>query len=59
MVEAGWRSPRRRRSISLCPNHFLAPPWCSLANLGKRAADEGWGIEPFEEHRDTHLFNRR
>lgn len=32
---------------------------CSLANLGKKAAEEGWGIPAFEEHRDTHLFTRR
>lgn len=32
---------------------------CSLANLGKKAADEGWGIPAFEERRDTHLFTRR
>ena len=32
---------------------------CRLANLGKRADEERWGIEAFEERRDTHLFTRR
>ena len=30
-----------------------------LANLGKKADQEGWGVDAFEEHRDTHLFTRR
>lgn len=31
----------------------------SLANLGALADKEAWGVEPFEEKRDTHLFTRR
>lgn len=31
----------------------------SLANLGAKADQERWGVEPFEERRDTHLFSRR
>ncbi|KAL6776847.1 HDS1 [Auxenochlorella protothecoides x Auxenochlorella symbiontica] len=38
---------------------FEIVPCGALAALGTRAQTEQWGVEPFEEHRDTHLFNRR
>ena len=31
----------------------------SLAALGRLACEQGWGVAPFEEHRDTHTFTRR
>lgn len=48
----------------MAANHFVAiaasSPCCRrLASLGATAASEGWGVAPFEEHRDTHLFSRR
>ncbi|KAI3426108.1 hypothetical protein D9Q98_008487 [Chlorella vulgaris] len=38
---------------------FEINPCGRLANLGKKADEEKWGVEAFEEHRDTHLFSRR
>ncbi|KAL4448645.1 hypothetical protein ABPG75_005864 [Micractinium tetrahymenae] len=47
-----------RVSLTEDPEYEIDP--CGrLANLGKKAADEGWGIPAFEERRDTHLFTRR
>ena len=38
---------------------FEIDPCSRLAALGAKAAAEKWGVSAFEEHRDTHLFNRR
>jgi (E)-4-hydroxy-3-methylbut-2-enyl-diphosphate synthase len=38
---------------------FEIDPCARLANLGAAAASQGWGVAPFEEHRDTHSFGRR
>eukprot|EP00887_Chlorella_sp_A99_P004201 scaffold15.g4201.t1 len=38
---------------------FEMDPCNRLASLGRRANEEGWGVAPFEEHRDTHDFSRR
>lgn len=38
---------------------FEMDPCRQLAALGTRAAKEKWGIQHFEEHRDTHTFYRR
>lgn len=44
----------------LTPAPLLTPAsLLSLANLGAKADQERWGVEPFEERRDTHLFSRR
>lgn len=47
-----------RVSLTEDPEYEIDP--CRrMANMGARAAAEGWGIPAFEEHRDTHLFTRR
>ncbi|KAL4857829.1 4-hydroxy-3-methylbut-2-en-1-yl diphosphate synthase (ferredoxin) [Chlorella vulgaris] len=47
-----------RVSLTEDPEYEINP--CGrLANLGKKADEEKWGVEAFEEHRDTHLFSRR
>lgn len=39
---------------------FELQPCKELALLGTRACNEGWGLDPFEEHyRDIHEFSRR
>ncbi|GBF87360.1 hypothetical protein Rsub_00071 [Raphidocelis subcapitata] len=38
---------------------FEIDPCSRLANLGRAAADQGWGVAPFAETRDTHAFARR
>lgn len=50
-------SMQRLQALSL-PAAAHCPPR-SLANLGALADKEAWGVEPFEEKRDTHLFTRR
>jgi (E)-4-hydroxy-3-methylbut-2-enyl-diphosphate synthase len=47
-----------RVSLTEDPEYEMDP--CGrLANLGAKADTERWGVEPFEEKRDTHLFSRR
>ena len=47
-----------RVSLTEDPEYEMDP--CRrMATLGKMADSESWGIEDFEEHRDTHLFTRR
>jgi (E)-4-hydroxy-3-methylbut-2-enyl-diphosphate synthase len=47
-----------RVSLTEDPEYEIDP--CGrLAALGTTAAEQAWGVEPFEEHRDTHLFTRR
>jgi (E)-4-hydroxy-3-methylbut-2-enyl-diphosphate synthase len=47
-----------RVSLTEDPEYEMDP--CRrMANLGKLADEEKWGITEFEEHRDTHLFTRR
>lgn len=47
-----------RVSLTEDPEYEIEP--CGrMANLGKTAVSEGWGIPDFEEKRDTHLFSRR
>ena len=47
-----------RVSLTEDPEYEIDP--CSrLANLGKKADAERWSVQPFDEHRDTHLFSRR
>lgn len=47
-----------RVSLTEDPEYEMDP--CRrLANLGATADKESWGVESFEEHRDTHLFTRR
>ena len=38
---------------------FEIDPCRRMAQLGKVADAESWGVPAFEEHRDTHLFSRR
>ena len=38
---------------------FEIEPCSRLAALGAAADKQGWGVAPFEEHRDTHAFERR
>jgi (E)-4-hydroxy-3-methylbut-2-enyl-diphosphate synthase len=47
-----------RVSLTEDPEYEMDP--CRrLATLGTTAAQAGWGVPAFEEHRDTHLFSRR
>lgn len=47
-----------RVSLTEDPEYEIDP--CRrMASLGATADTEKWGIEEFQEHRDTHLFTRR
>lgn len=47
-----------RVSLTEDPEYEIDP--CGrLAALGAKADTEKWGVAPFDEHRDTHLFSRR
>lgn len=47
-----------RVSLTEDPEYEMDP--CRrMATLGATADTESWGVDAFEEHRDTHLFSRR